>query len=460
VSGPITGPAGTSDGVTWHVELFGGAIDPTAGGGTMIVPPAQHWPEITAPPSYYTGPRPYYGDWQMTPSGFLSAIRIVIGFDKPIKQARVTAQYVSADGLAMYAVKDIDQFVGIGGATFLAMKSAIWNQNTSGTRTITVPEGFQFIVFQTLSVDPSRSGQLFYGPTFRNFFFFEEIPVPPVVEVPSPDLALPPGAGRTLSQSWPSPGNPNATVNTFISARQWARSGESFGVSQLSSGAPGGGNMVEVHGRQALQVICPSGAARWYVPPQNANLPYAIYTAFEQPSKADVGILDDFLCWRVSALLAFVNPAAPMPDGMGLVIAPFGLSNVRGTPQHAGIFLGCSDDSTIRLSIRQATGGPLTYDVPLDLGAAFDVEHWHKYELRIIGATLGGDAVLKVLVDGEVRLTIPWGVGTILPPPYTGTAFGFQWVLGNFNGALATNTMYLAAQGLEVHAAATEAALL
>jgi hypothetical protein len=67
---------------------------------------------------------------------------------------------------------------------------------------------------------------------------------------------------------------------------------------------------------------------------------------------------------------------------------------------------------------------------------------------------------LKVLVDGEVRLTIPWGVGTILPPPYTGTAFGFQWVLGNFNGALATNTMYLAAQGLEVHAAATEAALL
>ncbi|HTJ62151.1 MAG TPA: hypothetical protein VL333_13250 [Candidatus Saccharimonadales bacterium] len=458
MSGPLRDPTGTLDGVTWteRVDL---SID-----GGMVVPPVAHSNPIT-PPSYYAGPLPYYGDFQLSAAPGQN-MQLVIEFDKPIKQIRTTAQFVGASALAMYAVVQESDFSG-GGLVFTSPKFVTWDLSTSGTRTLTYEPGFRFVVLRTLVIS-SQNNSLTFGPTFRNTFFFENITAPESFEPFEPDLHVPRGVGRTISLHWPAAafgaGDP---ISGGMRVRQdWtANVGTSATMlSGILGAGTGPDGSVYYRNKYALRMAAAAGSlGRVFSPQGGTSRNTQIYIATQQPNRALIGKLDEIAWWELHMTMAFEQPSGVIGGDVGMVIGQ-GL-NIRirdSVAKQAGFSFGLRDIDTLGLSIRKVTGAALTYDktyVPGNqLPAGFDLEDWHDYKLRLNSADFGLDAALQVLVDDQVIDTIAFP--GIAPDPSDGSTIGYYWAWSNQNrDSGVTSRLYLAHEGLALIASSTETGL-
>lgn len=446
MSGPITAPNGVSDGITWTVR------DDL--GDAMVSPATPHATSLT-PPSYYGGPLPYYGDFQISIEGALNKPFLVIEFSKPVKQIRTTAQFVAADGMAMHAVLDISH-VNLDG-TFTGVDFVFWDQFTSGTRTLTYEPGFKVVILETPIIDIATNGVVDFTVTFRNTFFFENLPVvAPVVE-PEPDLRVPRGSGRLLSLTFPplaSPGVPNPQ-SLAIRPRSVA---SEVHIVPTNIGTPPSGNGTNMvyRGMRCLRMNGGNAAGTLFRPSQLTNRRLQMYPALERMVKANLDGLDEMACWRLYALLAFQQPGGPITADAGLVIAPGNNTIVRSAPTAAGMSLGLRDIDTLGFSTR-AVGGGAIVDHVLTLPTGFDIEDWHTYELRLLSATSSAEATLKVLIDDDLMYQSQWGAGTELPDMLANNLLGFTWAVSNLGGSPDfTTTMYLALGGVEFACSMTE----
>jgi hypothetical protein len=161
---------------------------------------------------------------------------------------------------------------------------------------------------------------------------------------------------------------------------------------------------------------------------------------------------DDINCWRVVAILAF-NGASLGSGDIGLEVGA-GMSTTYSiiTALNPGFRLAPTAAGQISFQVRQNGGGGLTVN---QVVANVDVNDWHCYELRFIGATATTNAAAKAFVDGVQVASQLWGPGTLLPAFGNGTSIGYGIGVGN-RGA---DTTYIAKMGLQVSGAATEAAL-
>lgn len=455
MSGPLRAPTGTLDGVTWteRVDL---SID-----GGMVVPPVAHSNAIT-PPSYYAGPLPYYGDFQLSAAPGQN-MQLVIEFDKPIKQIRTTAQFVGASAFAMYAVVQESDFSG-GGLVFTSPKFVTWDLSTSGTRTLTYEPGFKFVVLRTLVIS-SQNSSLVFGPTFRNTFFFENVTAPESFEPFEPDLHVPRGVGRTISLHWPTTaflsGDP---VAGGMRVRQDMAPNIGTNANMVSSvlgAGTGPDGSVYYRNKYALRMAAAAGSlGRIFSPGGGVGRNTQIYIGTQQPNRATIGKLDEIAWWQLEAVMAFEQPSGPILGDVGLVIAPGGNARVRDSVfKQSGFSFGLRDIDTLGLSIRQTTLGALTYDKTytpgVNLPAGFDIEDWHDYKLRLNSADFGLDAALQVLVDDQVIDTIAWP--NVCPDPSDGATIGYYWAWSNQNrDSGVTSRLYLAHDGLALVASSTE----
>lgn len=442
MSGPIFASAGTSDGIDWIVRED--LAEP------MIAPAAAHMHELQ-PPSYWGGPVPYYGDFQLTPNSFTRGLRMVIEFSAPVKQVRATAQFVGEGAFAMYAVVDETAFVG---DTFTSPASVLWGTNISGTRTLIYEAGFRFVLLSSV-VSTEDNTRLITGPTLRNLYFFETLPVIQPVVAPEPDVRVPRGAGRLLSFIWPPVTSPGVVNPQNLYIRPRASATENY-MNEAIVGAPPGGNGTNMvyRGLRCLRMTAGNGTGSYFTPQQLANRRLQIYAALQR-GPANLDGLDEMACWRLYGLLAFQQPGGPITRDCGLVIAPGSNQVVRGGAQ-AGISLGLRDIDTIGVTTKQVDGGPET-EHPLLLPSGFDLEDWHTYEMRIISASAAAEATLKILIDDDLMLTLAWGAGTELPDQIAGVALGYTWMVSNLGGSPDfTTTMYVALGGVELACSMTE----
>lgn len=450
MSGPIFAPDGTLDGITWTVreDL----------GGVMRTPPDPHINALV-PPDYWTGPLPYYGDFQIMPIGSPSTLRLVIEFSQPIQQFRTTAQFIPSTGFRMYAVVQESDFASSDGSAFAAAVTQAWQANENGTRTLTLASGFRFVVLTMFVASPSF-GLLSLGPTFRASNFFETIAVPEPVVLAEPEMKLPRGAGRLISTTWPDlsyPGNPNA--GTILHRPRLSADGAMV-MTQTQIGAPPAGEG-PVYYQHLRAMKFPAGNGTGYInaPFGGVSRPTHIYPALERMLSANLDGLDEIACWRVVALMAFDQPGGVVPKDCGFFVGAGSNTKIRGDVQ-AGWSLGLIGPDAIGLTTRQVTNGP-QIEHPLPLPPGFDITAWHVYETRILSATSGAEAQLIVVVDDEPLLTLLWGPGTVLPIPQDGVALGFYWGVSNLGGSPDfTTTLYIANGGVQLHAAMTEDALL
>lgn len=448
MSGPLKVPDNTIDGITWTVRQDLGA--------PMVYPATAHSNQLT-PPDYWLGPLPYYGDFQLTPSG-IAPMRLVIEFDTPIKQIRSTAQFVGVSGMAMYAVVEEADFVG---GLFTAAKFVTWNANVSGTRTLTHEPGFRFVVLQSVITSPSM-GSTSAGPTFRNTFFFEELPTIEPVVAPEPDLRIPRGAGRLISFAYPMISWPGFTNPQQMNMRPQSQATTLGNIVQSVIGVPPPGvAQVKYRGIPCLRLPAGNNTGYVHAPLAGDGRPFQAYIGTERMLKADLDEQDEIACWRLIALLAFEQPLGPIACDAGIVWGPGANTQIRGGAAQAGMFFGMRGIDDIGLSVRTVDGGALTDRPAIDLPDGFDLEDWHTYEMRLVSATTAAEAVLRCLLDEEVVYEEPWGPGTILPPPKNGAAYGYYWSVNNRGGSPDfTTRMYLAPDGVGFHGAMTEDALL
>lgn len=443
MSGPITTPGGNDDLITWNVD----------GHGQPMVSPVVSALHPLTPPDYYTGPLPYYGDFQLTPNGSGPMV-LVLHFDRPIKSIRTTAQFVGASGMAMYAVVDAGDFGG--GGTFTSPKFATWQPGVSGTRTVTHEAGFSYVVLQTLVTSPS-SGSAIFGPTFRNTMFFEEITPVQAFEPFEPGLHVPRGAARTLSFHWPpvtfdAPDPPSSGIT--VRPQFLPTLGH---MTTVDVGVQAGNSQVSYRNKRALRVAGTATTGRYFAPAFGASKPYQILIQTEPSNRANIKHLDEIGWWQVEANLAFEQPSGPVTRDVGLTLGSGLNRDVRGANTQAGVQFGLRGIDSLGLTVRQATGGAITYEKLYDLPSGFDVEDWHNYKLRIGSSNFGTDALLKVLLDDVVIDTLPWDGATVLPPIQEGVNLGFCWAVGNQGGgADFTTRMYIAQGGVALIAASTE----
>lgn len=259
------------------------------------------------------------------------------------------------------------------------------------------------------------------------------------------------GAQRSVDTTFPSP--QAQTIGTVSLGLNWIdRQGfavQDRGTNTTVGAPPGGGGWDLYRGRIGNKMTgsgAPSGS--FYL----SGAPLQMINFFQNgPGNVGGAFEDDFSCWRILAILAF--------DGSGLGSGDLGLevgANLNYniiTALGPGFRLAPTAAGQISFQVRQSGGGGLTIN---QVVANVDVNDWHAYELRFIGATSTADAVVKALVDGVQVASAGYGAGTLLPNWGNGAVVGYSIGIGN-RGA---NAAFVAAMGLQVSAAATEAGLL
>lgn len=254
------------------------------------------------------------------------------------------------------------------------------------------------------------------------------------------------GAARSLDMSFPSP--QTETVGNVAQGIQWFNrqgitvwdmgSQTAFGV------PPAGSGWGTYKGRVAHKTTGSGTSGGFYRTGNN----FGIY--FPQTKQAGV-FRDDFACWRVMGILAFDGSSLGAGD-IGLEVAPnFNYDIVVGAPP--GFQLAPTAAGAVSLRVSRNGGGVFTVN---QVVANVDVNEWHAYEMRFIGATDTVDGVFKAFVDGAQVAQFSWGAGTLLPGWTNGGGAGYMVGVGN-RGAAAT---YICKNGLQIAAAPTEAALL
>jgi hypothetical protein len=179
-------------------------------------------------------------------------------------------------------------------------------------------------------------------------------------------------------------------------------------------------------GQVAWRITGGAAATRALEPVLSAVVPFQVYFQMVKGTAPMYG-LDEFCCWRIAALMAFDNPAGAIAGDVGLSLCPGASIAIRAANQ-AGIEYGPRTTGNIGVTVRAVDAGALTFDA--NLAANFqpaDMTDWHLYEMRIIGADVNAEAVIKFLIDGVTCLTLPWGAGTVLPVfPDVANRLGFH----------------------------------
>lgn len=258
---------------------------------------------------------------------------------------------------------------------------------------------------------------------------------------------LPPGASRTANFSYPpstiyiqgTAGQQQNIVN-----RQGTSWQNFFSVATAGGGGTNDG-FTHYRGRPCYR-YGDTGAlqATWAFSGTNLRL------AFPQVRPA-TDFRDDFSCWQVTLVAAFTSGG----NESGMEVGPLAnMDMILANKPGIGIVMRAANS----MSLIACQGGALTVDTQIANttlnGALFDVADWHVYKLRILGATVGSEAVCKAFSDGVLRTTQAWGAGTLLPGQASGASLGWGVSVGSRAG-----DWYLAVGGLSVSCAATEAGL-
>lgn len=265
-----------------------------------------------------------------------------------------------------------------------------------------------------------------------------------------------PGAGRSLSYSWPPQEFIAATAQPTLSMMY--RPNPFSVINQMLNGVGGAPpdpqGAIFYRGVHAYRVTADATSVRVFQPITTAGAPWSAYWPIIKPP-ADMGTTDAFLCWRFAALLAFDNPPGAVVGDLGLTLCP-GLNTTPRLAAEAGIAWGPVNTGAIGLTVVQADGGARTFDQACASNP--DIANWHLYELRALGATHNREATLQACIDGQVKFSLPWGAGTVLPGLQSGAAginLGYRWSLSNRGGSPFTTAVYVASSGIQVSAAPT-----
>jgi hypothetical protein len=259
--------------------------------------------------------------------------------------------------------------------------------------------------------------------------------------------ALPQGASRTANFSYP----PSTIYVQGTTAQQQNlvnRQGTAWqNFFSVTSSGGGGTNTGFTHyrGRPCFR-YGDTGAGQADLAFTGTNLKFA----FPQV-KPVTGFRDDFSCWQVTLVAAFTSGGTES----GIEIGPNArLQMILASDPGIGLVVRAANS----LSLIACQGAALTIDQQIANttlnGALYDSADWHVYTLRILGATVSSEAVLKVYADGLLTATKSWGAGTLLPGQAQGVNLGWGVSVGARLG-----DWYLAIGGLSVSAAATEAGL-
>lgn len=268
---------------------------------------------------------------------------------------------------------------------------------------------------------------------------------PRIESVVSPPVR---GAGRSFDISYPSPQLENN--GNLAQGLEWInRQGISiFGQGTVTGFGipPAGSGWTTYRGRFAHRQTGSGTSGGFYKTGSNFDM-------YFPQTRASIGgnFNDDFRCWRVLGILAFDGSALGAGD-IGIEVSPpanydmiVGLTpGYRVAPTAAG---------AISFQVRQTSGAAFTVN---QVVANVDVNDWHAYELRFIGATATADGVCKCFIDGILKASFNYGVGTLLPSWANGGAIGYQLSNGNRGAA----SVYICKNGLQVAASATEQGLL
>lgn len=258
------------------------------------------------------------------------------------------------------------------------------------------------------------------------------------------------GAARTLDMAYPSP-QLQAEGNLAVGIQWINRQGVTTWDTGTVTGfgvPPAGSGWTMYRGRMAHKQTGSGTSGGFY---QTAANGFAMNFA---TTRASVGgaFTDDTRCWRVLGILAFDSAAGLGSGDIGLEVTPNGNYDfVVGLT--LGFRLAATAAGAVSLQIRQNTGGALTAN---QVVGNVDVNDWHAYEMRFIGATATTEGLFKALLDGQPVAQFSYGAGTILPGFANGALVGLSIAQGN-RGAGAT---YIAQCGIQVAASATEPGLL
>lgn len=259
------------------------------------------------------------------------------------------------------------------------------------------------------------------------------------------------GAARTLATGMPSP--QTQTVGDVAQGINWIDR-QAFLFQDRGTyanfGVPPAGTGWDLYrGRVAFKQTGSGTSGGFYT----TGSDFAIYFPQNGPNAIGGDFQDDLLCWRVLAVLAFDGSSLGSGD-IGLEVGAAMSTNYNIiTALSPGFRLAPTAAGQISFQVRQNGGGGLTVN---QVVANVDVNDWHIYEMRFIGATAKQDAIVKAYVDGVQLASQSWGAGTLLPSWGNGASLGYGIGIGN-RGAAAT---YVAKMGLQVSAAATEPGLL
>lgn len=274
------------------------------------------------------------------------------------------------------------------------------------------------------------------------------------------------GAGRRYSYNLP---NPSAflTVNTFQSMDQVeprpGATAQASAWNQVDTGAPpaprGG---VIFKGRVALALTSDTTPTGTQYSPNfgGINRPFTMPFQTVRQVAGAPQFLDDCWCWSVSAVLAFDAMPGAVTGDVGLVVGVANRTAIRSaTQQLAGMEIGPTGVGTVGVVVRQTDAVAVT--VAQNIAGVSDVTQYHKYEIRLLGPTAGGEASVKFMIDGQAQLTLNYGAGTLLPDQkIAGSFLGFTPGLINLAASAAgTVRMYVVPNSFVIACAPEESAL-
>jgi hypothetical protein len=287
-------------------------------------------------------------------------------------------------------------------------------------------------------------------------------------------VASPPigGAGRRYSYLYPIPkflSDTSVPSADEIFPRATSQSTQSRYVNGVTGVPPTPQGARVYNGRPAFQMTADQATGRVLSPNLTSGNRWPMHWFFQTDQGASnpaIDGLDDFQCWRVSAIMAFQNPAAAIVGNVGISLCP-GLNTSPRLLLQPGLVLGPIGPNAIGVAIVQTAGVAPTFDGAIAAAAQpADLTDWNHYEIRVVGASQRGHARVTVYVNGLAGGSWSWGPGTILFPNYdvvSGLMGCSNAVLNRTPYAsLATGgySAYLAIAGMEVVGAPTEAALL
>ena len=249
-----------------------------------------------------------------------------------------------------------------------------------------------------------------------------------------------PGAARSIDITWPGimqvrPNNGVAVGPIGFMTRQASElpinntSSQQFtGIGSTATWGTGTG----YRGRAGIVFVCGTGAGGTGV--YQTLDPMCIVPTFGDMSlQGDASGADDYACYRCQAIIAFESHSVYTSD-IGIIWATavaggYDIQNAVVGSSGFGFCQTAADEvSFVRRSVNG--GGALTKTVVRKTSVA-DLQKWHVYEVRVIGATATQNAKLKVLVDGALILNLDWITDNLPNPIHSNGIYGFNTVLVN-----------------------------